>query len=107
MSEDLCNAALEFSYDTLKTGGHFVCKFYQGAEDKQLENRLKKLFGAVHREKPESSRSVCTPRITFKRHAYDTRNRKRHILWRYAEKKRPNMRIFSRKVGYNSFREAL
>ncbi|KAL5348801.1 2' O-ribose methyltransferase [Pseudogymnoascus australis] len=57
-SMDLCNAALEFSYDTLKTGGHFVCKFYQGAEDKQLENRLKKLFGAVHREKPESSRSV-------------------------------------------------
>ncbi|KFY79190.1 hypothetical protein V499_01782 [Pseudogymnoascus sp. VKM F-103] len=56
-SMDLCNAALEFSYDTLKTGGHFVCKFYQGAEDKQLENRLKKLFGAVHREKPESSRS--------------------------------------------------
>lgn len=64
-SEDLCNAALEFSYDTLKTGGHFVCKFYQGAEDKQLENRLKKLFGAVHREKPESSRSVCTPKIPF------------------------------------------
>ncbi|KFY27112.1 hypothetical protein V491_01022 [Pseudogymnoascus sp. VKM F-3775] len=56
-SMDLCNAALEFSYDTLKTGGHFVCKFYQGAEDKQLENRLKKLFGAVYREKPESSRS--------------------------------------------------
>ncbi|KFY69580.1 hypothetical protein V496_00127 [Pseudogymnoascus sp. VKM F-4515 (FW-2607)] len=56
-SMDLCNAALEFSYDTLKTGGHFVCKFYQGAEDKQLETRLKKLFGAVHREKPESSRS--------------------------------------------------
>ncbi|KFY01109.1 hypothetical protein O988_02907 [Pseudogymnoascus sp. VKM F-3808] len=56
-SMDLCNAALEFSYETLKTGGHFVCKFYQGAEDKQLENRLKKLFGAVHREKPESSRS--------------------------------------------------
>lgn len=35
-----------------------MCKFYQGAEDKQLEAELKKMFGAVHREKPESSRSV-------------------------------------------------
>lgn len=35
-----------------------MCKFYQGAEDKQLEAQLKKMFGAVHREKPESSRSV-------------------------------------------------
>ena len=42
----------------LKFGGHFVCKFYQGAEDKALELQLKKLFAKVHREKPESSRSV-------------------------------------------------
>jgi 21S rRNA (uridine2791-2'-O)-methyltransferase len=35
-----------------------VCKFYQGSEDKQLESQLKKLFAVVHREKPESSRSV-------------------------------------------------
>ncbi|KAA8571656.1 hypothetical protein EYC84_001647 [Monilinia fructicola] len=56
-SMDLCAAALRFAFDTLRPGGHFVCKFYQGAEDKQLERQLKKLFGAVHREKPESSRS--------------------------------------------------
>ncbi|MCJ1434814.1 2' O-ribose methyltransferase [Xylographa pallens] len=56
-SMDLCNAALNFSYDTLRTGGHFVCKFYQGAEEKALEMRLKALFAKVHREKPESSRS--------------------------------------------------
>ncbi|KAL9108553.1 MAG: hypothetical protein Q9227_006639 [Pyrenula ochraceoflavens] len=56
-SMDLCQAALEFCFDTLKTGGHFVCKFYQGAEDKALEMRLKHLFRKVHREKPESSRS--------------------------------------------------
>ncbi|MCJ1382599.1 2' O-ribose methyltransferase [Xylographa soralifera] len=56
-SMDLCNAALNFSYDTLRTGGHFVCKFYQGAEEKALELRLKALFAKVHREKPESSRS--------------------------------------------------
>ncbi|KAL4785833.1 FtsJ-like methyltransferase-domain-containing protein [Aspergillus varians] len=57
-SMDLCRAALEFSYEVLKPGGHFVCKFYQGAEDKDLEKQLRVLFQKVHRLKPESSRSV-------------------------------------------------
>lgn len=63
--QDLCRAALEFSFDILKTGGHLVCKFYQGAEDKALEKQLKLLFQKVHREKPESSRSVskCAPTL--------------------------------------------
>ncbi|PNY26928.1 Ribosomal RNA large subunit methyltransferase E [Tolypocladium capitatum] len=56
-SMDLCAAALQFASDTLKPGGHFVAKFYQGAEDKALELRLKRLFAKVHREKPDSSRS--------------------------------------------------
>jgi len=56
-SMDLCAAALQFCDDTLRAGGHFVCKFYQGVEDRQLEGKLKKMFDAVHREKPESSRS--------------------------------------------------
>lgn len=55
--QDLCRSALYFAYDTLKIGGHFVCKFYQGAEDKTLEKQLKAMFSKVHREKPESSRS--------------------------------------------------
>ncbi|TPX15823.1 uncharacterized protein E0L32_000157 [Thyridium curvatum] len=55
--QDLCTAALSFANDTLRAGGHFVCKFYQGAEDKTLERRLRKLFAKVHREKPDSSRS--------------------------------------------------
>ncbi|KAL8414624.1 hypothetical protein RB594_005730 [Gaeumannomyces avenae] len=55
-SMDLCTAALDFANETLRPGGHFVCKFYQGAEDKDLERRLKKLFLKVYREKPESSR---------------------------------------------------
>ena len=38
-----------------------MCKFYQGAEDKLLEKALKSLFHKVHREKPESSRSVGSP----------------------------------------------
>ncbi|KIW05723.1 hypothetical protein, variant [Verruconis gallopava] len=56
-SMDLCFAALTFAFDTLRTGGAFVCKFYTGSEDKMLEMRLKKLFEKVVREKPESSRS--------------------------------------------------
>ncbi|CAG8213837.1 unnamed protein product [Penicillium nalgiovense] len=56
-SMDLCHAALRFSSDVLKAGGHFVCKFYQGAEDKELEQQMKELFKRVHRLKPESSRS--------------------------------------------------
>ncbi|RYO81765.1 hypothetical protein DL766_006077 [Monosporascus sp. MC13-8B] len=56
-SMDLCLAALQFASDTLRGGGHFVCKFYQGGEDKALEMRLKKMFWKVHREKPESSRT--------------------------------------------------
>ncbi|KAJ4267433.1 2' O-ribose methyltransferase [Fusarium torreyae] len=55
-SMDLCAAALQFASDTLRTGGHFVCKFYQGPEDKDFEKKLKTLFTKVFREKPESSR---------------------------------------------------
>ncbi|KAG6007666.1 hypothetical protein E4U54_008801, partial [Claviceps lovelessii] len=55
-SMDLCIAALQFASDTLKPGGHFVCKFYQGAEDKKLEDKLKRMFNKVFREKPEASR---------------------------------------------------
>lgn len=57
-SMDLCYAALSFASDTLKTNGHFICKFYQGAEDKVLHTKLKKMFHTVHREKPDSSRKV-------------------------------------------------
>ncbi|KAK5990970.1 rRNA methyltransferase 2 [Cladobotryum mycophilum] len=56
-SMDLCAAALQFASDTLKSGGHLICKFYQGSEDKELEQKLKGLFMKVYREKPESSRS--------------------------------------------------
>ncbi|KAK0742889.1 FtsJ-like methyltransferase-domain-containing protein [Schizothecium vesticola] len=53
----LCRAALSFASDTLRTGGHFVCKFYQGNTDKQFEAHLKNLFRTVHRVKPTASRS--------------------------------------------------
>lgn len=57
--KDLCMAALTFAFDTVKPGGHFLCKFYQGPEEKAFETKLKRLFAKVSREKPESSRSVC------------------------------------------------
>ena len=60
-SKDLCLAALSFGFDALRTGGHFVCKFYQGAEERSLEKRLKTLFEKVHREKPTASRDVSSP----------------------------------------------
>ncbi|KAH6613747.1 FtsJ-like methyltransferase-domain-containing protein [Chaetomium sp. MPI-SDFR-AT-0129] len=56
-SMDLCHAALSFASDTLKPGGHFVCKFYQGTEDKALELLLRKMFVSVKRVKPDASRS--------------------------------------------------
>ncbi|KAH0491486.1 hypothetical protein TgHK011_002916 [Trichoderma gracile] len=56
-SMDLCEAALRFASDTLKPGGHFVCKFYTGSEDKELEKKLKLLFSRVYREKPDASRA--------------------------------------------------
>ncbi|KAH0526143.1 hypothetical protein TsFJ059_009510 [Trichoderma semiorbis] len=56
-SMNLCEAALHFASDTLKPGGHLVCKFYTGAMDKSLEQQLKMLFSEVYREKPESSRA--------------------------------------------------
>lgn len=55
-SMDLCAAALQFASDTLRSGGHFVCKFYQGSEDRDFEKKLRTLFSKVFREKPDSSR---------------------------------------------------
>jgi len=65
-------AALTFCFDTLRTGGKFVCKFYQGAEDKALEKKLRTLFEKVYREKPESSRNVGLYAVTLKQDDTDT-----------------------------------
>ncbi|KAI9805300.1 MAG: 2' O-ribose methyltransferase [Piccolia ochrophora] len=56
-SMDLCLAALRFCTTTLRTGGHFVCKYYAGGEDKALETQFRRLFARVSREKPAASRS--------------------------------------------------
>lgn len=58
-----------------------MCKFYQGAEDKELELKLRKMFAVVHREKPESSRSVSEPRKLMERTMLTiNRNRRKHTL---------------------------
>ncbi|CAK7267224.1 2' O-ribose methyltransferase [Sporothrix epigloea] len=74
-SMDLCHAALEFASETLRPGGHFVCKFYQGGEDKAFEKRLKKIFAKVVREKPESSRSES------KENFFVALRRKKEVTW--------------------------
>ncbi len=61
-----------------------MCKFYQGSEDKDLELKLKKMFGKVHREKPESSRNVSLLSYFFDRIPPDAellhRNQKKPTL---------------------------
>ncbi|OLL23692.1 rRNA methyltransferase 2, mitochondrial [Neolecta irregularis DAH-3] len=54
-SIDLCDAALLFCVDTLKTGGSFVCKFYSGEEDGALESRLTRLFQTVKKDQTSLS----------------------------------------------------
>lgn len=71
-----------------------MCKFYQGAEDKAFETTLKKMFAKVHREKPESSRSVslylppCFWCVEPVEDSYGYRNRERPSLWRSGGKPR-------------------
>jgi 23S rRNA U2552 (ribose-2'-O)-methylase RlmE/FtsJ len=80
-------AALTFAFDTLKTGGHFVCKYYQGAEDKVLETKLKKLFEKVHRDKPDASRKASNQIIDTEYPSNDRiRNLRRASSWVYDEK---------------------
>ncbi|BFZ65075.1 2' O-ribose methyltransferase [Saitoella coloradoensis] len=57
-SMDLCDAALVFCLDALQTGGHFICKFFDGDEAPAFEERLKKVFDKVEREKPDASRKT-------------------------------------------------
>lgn len=57
-SMGLCFAALTFAFDCLRSGGGFVCKFFNKAESKGIEMKMRALFEKVVREKPESSRGV-------------------------------------------------
>jgi 21S rRNA (uridine2791-2'-O)-methyltransferase len=82
-------AALTFSFDTLKTGGHFLCKYYQGSEEKAFETKLKRLFAKVHREKPDSSRKVWHPCADSKDWAYIGQESKEAYFVALRRKERP------------------
>ncbi len=52
----LVEAAAEFAMQTLRPGGHFVTKVFQGGAEGELLKRLKHNFQIVKHAKPKSSR---------------------------------------------------
>jgi 23S rRNA (uridine2552-2'-O)-methyltransferase len=52
----LVDAAAHFAMETLRPGGHFVTKVFQGGAEQTLLNRLKHSFKTVRHAKPKSSR---------------------------------------------------
>jgi 23S rRNA (uridine2552-2'-O)-methyltransferase len=53
----LIEAAADFAVDTLKPGGSFVTKAFQGGETGQVLETLKRRFSVVRNVKPKASRS--------------------------------------------------
>lgn len=53
----LIEAAADFAVDTLKPGGSFVTKAFQGGETGQILEALKRRFSIVRNVKPKASRS--------------------------------------------------
>lgn len=52
----LVEAAAEFAVNTLRPGGNFVTKVFQGGAEKNMLNMLKRRFKTVKHAKPDSSR---------------------------------------------------
>lgn len=52
----LCEVAADFALRTLKPGGHFLAKTFQGGTERDLLNLLKQNFVSVHHVKPPASR---------------------------------------------------
>ena len=52
----LCEVAADFAVRTLKPGGHFLAKTFQGGTEKQLLDLLKRNFTSVIHVKPPASR---------------------------------------------------
>ena len=57
-SLELCLAAFKISKLLLKSGGHFICKIFQGKETSNLFNTLKATFQQVKQFKPMSCRKA-------------------------------------------------
>jgi 23S rRNA (uridine2552-2'-O)-methyltransferase len=56
----LAEAASQFAMETLKPGGAFICKYFQGGAEKELMDQLKKHFAKVRFAKPDASRKGST-----------------------------------------------
>nr|XP_032830716.1 rRNA methyltransferase 2, mitochondrial [Petromyzon marinus] len=52
----LCGAALALALVILRPGGHFLCKFWDGASSEELRARLRAAFRDVRALKPPASR---------------------------------------------------
>jgi 23S rRNA (uridine2552-2'-O)-methyltransferase len=52
---DLCENALNFSLEFLNTGGHFICKVFQGGLESKLYSQIKHNFNNVKYFKPQAS----------------------------------------------------
>jgi 23S rRNA (uridine2552-2'-O)-methyltransferase len=52
----LCEVAADFAVRTLRPGGHFLAKTFQGGTEQDLLNLLKRNFTTVHHVKPPASR---------------------------------------------------
>ncbi|KAL2313396.1 rRNA methyltransferase 2, mitochondrial [Schizosaccharomyces pombe] len=55
LSMELCASALHVALTFLKSNGSFICKFYMGDEDADLQNLLKSHFRFVQVMKPKAS----------------------------------------------------
>ncbi len=57
-SFNLCQMALTVAQTTLKTGGSFVCKIFQGEDFKKFSDSVKAVFNKHKIFKPQSTRKV-------------------------------------------------
>jgi 23S rRNA (uridine2552-2'-O)-methyltransferase len=55
-SMDICYSVLDFTKEYLKPGGHLLCKYFQGSDDKEMLAEAKLQYGSVKLVKPKSSR---------------------------------------------------
>ena len=56
----LCELALDFAVNHLKTGGSFLVKVFQGAGYQEYMAAMREIFGTVQTRKPESSRNLSS-----------------------------------------------
>jgi len=54
----LCEVALAMAQKYLKTGGHFVCKIFQGADTQAFINSVKNCFSACRLFRPNTTRKA-------------------------------------------------